>query len=145
MLLQMASFHFYDWVIFHCVIYTWHTYFIFRKRKRRVKTRQGRRSMKRRKRNYIRNKIRMTQPVQHCNINSPDTVRSGAGMMNNKWRGIRKDWKVKIKLPICEDNIKVNLGNTRELKDKLTHNSNRNHEVLRKRSNRKCKISVEKN
>ena len=141
----MASFHFYDWVIFHCVIYTWHTYFIFRKKKRRVKTRQGRRSMKRRKRNYIRNKIRMTQPVQHCNINSPDTVRSGAGMMNNKWRGIRKDWKVKIKLPICEDNIKVNLGNTRELKDKLTHNSNRNHEVLRKRSNRKCKISVEKN
>ena len=41
-------------------------------------------------------------------------------MMNNKWRGIRKGWKVKIKLSICEDNITVNLGNTRELKDKLT-------------------------
>ena len=87
----------------------------------------------------------MTQPVQHCNISSPDTIRSGAGMMNNKWRGIRKDWKVKIKLPICEDNTTVNLGNTRELKDKLTHNSNGNHKVLRKRSNRKCKIFVEKN
>lgn len=49
-----------------------------------------------------------------------DTIISGAGMMNNKWRGIRKGWEVKIKLSICEDNITVNLGNTRELKDKLT-------------------------
>lgn len=40
--------------------------------------------------------------------------------------------------------LTVNLGNTRELKDKLTHNSNRNHKVFRKRSNRKCKIFVEK-
>ena len=60
-----------------------------------------------------------------------------------KYKGY-KDWKVKTKLSIFADNVTVNLGNTRESKDKLTHNRNRNNKVIRKKSNRKCKTFMEK-
>lgn len=50
-----------------------------------------------------------------------------------------KGWKVKTKLSIFADNVIVNLGSTREPKDKFTHNSNRNHKVLKNKSNRKYK------